>query len=62
MFDSNDLADSRPFLVEIAGRSDLHSNPSVGAGALRVEEGKPGLAPCGSWVRRGEIYLRPTKI
>ena len=47
MFDSNDLADNRPFLIEIAGRSGLHSNPSVRASALRVEEEETGAsAPC----------------
>jgi acyl-CoA synthetase (AMP-forming)/AMP-acid ligase II len=38
MFDSNDLADNRPFLIEIAGRSGLHSNSSVRADALRLTE------------------------
>jgi hypothetical protein len=46
MFDSNDLADNRPFLVEIAGKSGLHSNPSVRADALRLteDEDKPGAS------------------
>ena len=44
MFDSNDLADNRPFLIEIAGRSGLHSNSSVRASALRVEEEETGAS------------------
>ena len=46
MFDSNDLADNRPFLIEIAGRSGLHSNSSVRADALRLteDEDKPGAS------------------
>ena len=44
MFDSNDLADNRPFLVEIAGISGLHSNSSVRASALRVEEEETGAS------------------
>jgi len=46
MFDSNDLADNRPFFVEIAGKSGLHSNPSVRADALRLteDEDKPGAS------------------